>query len=388
MYGVYISRDGGATWAIKNNGLEDAYRYIQNDSDVNRLFNIGFSPNYASDGTLFASSSWKSSLKAQNRGERWQEKFLTSEAFQPPLLISPSPNYAEDETVYVCSRPNGYILKSTDGGVSFSLVGNVRLPVTLLRTSPDFTSDKTLYAGALDKVYESNDGGETWMSSSNLAGDVTSLAISSSKQDKVIFAGTKKGLFIRRNGGDVWSEFSGNADFTDDYIEAIFISPNYQQDQTVMTSVRGLGLFKSTDGGSTFVKVGDLISQNHQLSNFSSYFHAASEPILFSPSFAVDKTIYGYSEKEVLKSVNGGDTWQVITLPDPKSKSTLSYLYFYSLFFLERKLSVVLLFLGSVLFYLVFVYPGLERKVKFKKRHVRAGYALIVLSSTMFMLVL
>ena len=63
-------------------------------------------------------------------------------------------------------------------------------------------------------------------------------------------------------------------------------------------------IFKTIDGGTTFVEIGhDLINNNHFLSL-----------IKFSPAYSIDNTIYvaGY---ELFQSTDGGNTWKLIKRP-------------------------------------------------------------------------
>jgi hypothetical protein len=83
------------------------------------------------------------------------------------------------------------------------------------------------------------------------------------------------------------------------------ISSNYENDETLVISVRGRGLFKSENGGATFTEIGpDLIDNNH-----------AIEYVMFSALYAIDKTIYAASDEELFKSTDGGHTWEMITRP-------------------------------------------------------------------------
>ena len=85
------------------------------------------------------------------------------------------------------------------------------------------------------------------------------------------------------------------------------------------SDLRGRGLFKTTDGGKTFNKIGDDSLEFSRLSDVPS----AGVAIKFSPNYAKDRTIYGFGSAttEVFKSTDGGNTWNVIAVPNLKDDS-------------------------------------------------------------------
>ncbi|MEM9979898.1 MAG: hypothetical protein AAF808_19905, partial [Cyanobacteria bacterium P01_D01_bin.2] len=121
-----------------------------------------------------------------------------------------------------------------------------------------------------------------------------------------------EGLFQTQDGGATWAEVSG-AYGEQPYIEAVVVSPSYATDQTMLVSVRGQGLFKSTDGSSSFAPIGDAALPVSIVSNFES----SAMPLLISPGYAEDQTLYGFGsvQSEIFKSTDGGATWQSLALP-------------------------------------------------------------------------
>jgi photosystem II stability/assembly factor-like uncharacterized protein len=387
--GAYLSKDGGKNWEDINSGLEDLNRYLNRPHDINRLFSIVFSPNYGSDETIFTSA-WNTFFISKNRGRTWtnSNSLRTAKASEDSevsgsFFIVVSPNFASDRTIYL-GDINGSILESTDGGFNFSRIGNVAHPLYSLVISPNFTSDRTLYAGTYENVYKTVDGGKTWLSTSSntLWGENISevnigwqnpvnLAISPSyKTDGTVLAGTERGLFITENKGKSWRKLSKKTYGEDASIEAIAISPNYEKDKTFIISVEGRGLFKTVDSGNTFTEIGrDLTNQQNLLLNLKLFFGKAV-PLKFSPSYAIDRTIYGYSDKQLLKSIDGGETWESLKLPSSANKTALTHWYFRfrlfmnSLNFVSGKkiIAIIILLLGSSIGYLLFRYLKLKKK--------------------------
>jgi chitinase len=81
----------------------------------------------------------------------------------------------------------------------------------------------------------------------------------------------------------------------------------------VLVSTLGSGLYKSTDAGTTFVATGSSLLQNNVVVN--DYEWPTAAPIQFSPSYATDRTIFAFGEARVVKSTDGGATWQLLALP-------------------------------------------------------------------------
>jgi photosystem II stability/assembly factor-like uncharacterized protein len=313
--GAYTINNQGVNWKIKNSGLK-----------TTRLVDVTFSPAYSSDNTVFSGAK-NTLLKSTNGTDDWDAIGLPKiEGLGTPYptFIVLSPNFATDQTLYFATRRHG-ILKSIDGGLNSSIVwdGTGKLVNTLIM-SPNFLADGTLFASVWGKgVYKTEDGGRTWQPvnhgltfletwKSSTTSEVNSqnilLVISPDyKEDKTLFAGSAgaEGLFKTIDGGISWQKLAGTAFGSDGKIIGLAISPDYKNEQTLIISVKGKGLFKTGDGGLTFVKIGDeLIDNNHTI-----------ELIEFSPLYSTDNTIYAASLENTFRSIDGGDTWELLSRP-------------------------------------------------------------------------
>jgi photosystem II stability/assembly factor-like uncharacterized protein len=328
---IFISQDGGKTWRKSNKGLEVPRlfkSFAKPDQDPRRFFHIAFSPNYTSDKQIFATILWNNFLKSDNSGDSWKIIALDNpkgEALRG-MTIVPSPNYAADKIIYLGTQ-YGAIFRSTDGGENFKHLSKLKRhstnePLSLI-ISPDYATDRTLYASGLQGVYKTVDGGVTWQvmtEGTPLAGkynDHIRLAISPNYAvDSTVLAGTDDGFYITRNSGESWEELQSPAYGENVYIEDVAISPNYASDRTFLASTRGRGLFKTTDGGKNFRKIGNNSLEFSRLSDLPS----AGIPIQFSPAYAKDRTIYafGAAGTQVFKSTDGGNNWQVLDISAPE----------------------------------------------------------------------
>lgn len=327
LKGAYVSDDAGTTWRFANDGLLlDALGPGNGFAPVYRLHNIAFSPDYEHDGTVF-SATWTRLLKSTDRARTWTRIRVAAQPDTPTLrqfVIAVSPEFGADQTLFVGDRQGG-IYRSNSGGEegTWTHVGTLDGRIRSLVVSPDFADDGTVYAGTITGVYRSDDGGLTWKASGpSIQNEPTGrendpgalVAISPAYgTDGTVFAGTDHGLFVTRDRGESWMELTSGPLSGSDRIEAVAVSPDYQRDGTVLVSGGDSGLARSTDGGVTFEAVGsEIYEQNLLVADFS---NPTSMPIEFSPTYAIDDTIFAYAQSQVLRSTDGGDTWAVVELP-------------------------------------------------------------------------
>jgi hypothetical protein len=181
----------------------------------------------------------------------------------------------------------------------------------MLLLSPQFPGDPVMWASTDNGIRKSTDGGATWQPTGPAG--LTELAMSPNySTDGTVFAGTTAGLFVTRDKGLTWSKLTA-APLGSVRVKAIAVSPNFAADGTVLLSAGGSGLYKSTDGGRTFVATGASLIQSNLV--IADYEWPTSAPIQFSPSYAVDRTIFGFAEQNIVKSTDGGATWTVLNLP-------------------------------------------------------------------------
>jgi photosystem II stability/assembly factor-like uncharacterized protein len=343
--GACTTDDQGTTWAINNNGLR-----------TTRLSDITFSPSYQTDNILF-SASRGFLLRSTDRGSTWDKVALSctrdwttswrermnhvlkklgipsslrrrilltkiEREYPFATMLAISPSFASDGTIYFGTRMHG-IFRSVDGGLSASIVWDgMGRTITSLVISPDFASDKTLFASIRGAgIYKTVDGGDTWQPTNSgltfleawqspIVHQITKkdvrLAISPDyRTDKTVFGASSEGLFKSTDRGESWQEVEDPAYGEDGYIIGMAISPDYGNDETLIVSIKGKGLFATEDGGIIFTEIGsDLIDNNH-----------AIEYIVFSTSYATDRTIYAASDEELFRSTNDGSTWEAIARP-------------------------------------------------------------------------
>ena len=238
---------------------------------------------------------------------------LPPEATQQLFAVAVSPSYATDRTVFVGST-FGTVFRSTSGGAAgtWTRLGGVGGKVQSLLVSPAFPADPVLYAGTSTGIFKSGDAGLHWVRTGPAGPSM--LAISPNyRVDGTVFAATESGLFVSRNRGSGWTELSASPLSTSSQIATVAVSPNYATDRTVLVSVLGKGLYRSVDGGTSFTETAtSLFDDNFLISDFD---NPTAAPIQFSPAYGVDRTVFAMALTHIVKSTDGGHTWQVLDLP-------------------------------------------------------------------------
>lgn len=325
---IHISNDGGKTWKASREGLElpmftRSFQPVNANDDPRRYFDLAFSPNYEADETLWATLLWTKLARSQDAGTSWSITALPKE--QRGLTIVASPDFANDRTVYIATQ-QGHIYQSQDGGKAFerigqvpSLQGNYGPSIAI---SPNFPRDRTLFVTGDQGIYNSTDAGKTWkpIAENTALAEAGKMQIAISPsfgRDRTLFVSTSnQGLFRSRDGGETWNQQRTlpGLDVELPDLEAIAISPNYESDQTLLLSVLGVGLYKSEDAGQSFAKIADASLPLSRITNVPS----SGKPIVFSPNYANDKTIYGFGSagSEIFKSTDSGKTWNVLAIQD------------------------------------------------------------------------
>jgi len=346
LWGAFLSDDGGSTWRAINKGLRDPYA---RDEGLVRLFSVVFSPDYAADKTLFTST-WYDFFKSTDGGAQWR-RIPSVEAHKDVIanygsFIAVSPNLRDDGIVYLGTK-TGLIFRSNDAGESFVVLKNTKTMIGAVVVSPSFADDQTIFIGETRGIHCSRDAGRSWefsrliepalnfempvspaypeeattawkesILSQREKAFTIKIAISPAyATDKTVFAGTADGLRRSLDGGRSWQRLAGGGFDEHAYIEAVAVSPEFEQDETLVVSVRGRGHYRSRDGGDSFSEIGaDLATNNVLLAHYVGM-TPKFPSIVFSPAFASDRTLYGFSDTGLFRSVDGGTSWKALPTP-------------------------------------------------------------------------
>jgi photosystem II stability/assembly factor-like uncharacterized protein len=292
---IFKSVDGGASWVSSGEGLGYPIVHALAIAPGNsKILYAGTGSNGRFSGGVFKSTDGGSSWHAVGKDHR------TVHA----LAIDPSnPN-----TVYGSTFDG--LIKSTDGGDTWN-ESNHGLPTGIYSDPPialviDPSNPNTIYAGFLSSrdfpfggagLFKSRDGGATWQPiSDGLSGDVMTVAIDRSSSS-TIYAGSNRGVFKSTNGALNWSAVTRGMD-------AVSVRTLAVAHANTMYAGTDLGVFKSTDGGTSWSASG----LNPSAFGLPSYEGVSGLVLDPNNSDTIYACISGAGHG-VFKSIDGGASW-------------------------------------------------------------------------------
>jgi photosystem II stability/assembly factor-like uncharacterized protein len=287
--GVYKSTDGGISWMRSNRGLiaSNINSFVVDPHDSDTLWAVA---NYALVKSVDRGHTWNVALSDMVDSARW-------------VVVSP----ADPQTVYL-GRWDGQILRSRDGGESWTAAGDPASSTEVLKADP--RDPLTLWAtGNTGGIRRSTDGGDTWNTLSGPAsgGFYQDIAFAPSSPSTVYAAGNAFFNVILRStdAGSTWTALQNGLPPS---LGNLAIDP--LQAGTVYTVATSGDVYKTVDGGSTWNLA-------------SNVFHGLTVQWL---TVAPSGSIYAALRYDtVYVSENGGQTWSRLGVsPDPLSFTTLT----------------------------------------------------------------
>jgi photosystem II stability/assembly factor-like uncharacterized protein len=190
-------------------------------------------------------------------------------------------------------------------------VGPFGAPVLSLAQVPG--QPQVLFAGASSGLFKSSDGGASWMPLSLSLDEAVNAVVVIPGEPPVVLAASGNGIFRSADGGATWQtvpiEAGGNRIFE---FQALAVDPRqpatvYAGAGLIGDGATASGLFKSTDGGATFLPadrgIADSVVSAIAIDPFNPQIVYAASP---QPSILVSTQ----QPTGVLKSLDGGATWQ------------------------------------------------------------------------------
>lgn len=318
---LYKSTDAGLTWRSVESFQADPLSADNWTRSLQSVEEIRFAPHDPSQVWL---SDWWNVWRSANAGESWSQ---VHRGLQNTVINDIKSHPLNPEALYACVSDNG-LMVSLDGGASWKrrmngvLDGDAReLEISALNPSKMYLLAQPW--GRKDRVfvYRSLDGGLTWQEKGfpvpsqplpqlpYVDGLATNLELDPTSDDTLYVGTNGYGVFKSTDGGSTWTPSSSG--MTTPYIKgtgALVIRPGAPW--TLYASTQAGGVYRSTDGAGTWTPVSPA---------FPFTFGMAVDPK--NPN----RVLAARPEKRLIVSEDGGSRWKEIALPGDRPAHVTTY---------------------------------------------------------------
>ena len=146
-------------------------------------------------------------MRSHNGGDIW-DKCWAEQIRSPIVCFAASPRFNHDGVIFAGTQSDG-VLRSVDGGKHWALsnFGLRNFSALALAVAPGWGRREFMFLGTENGVYRSPNGGRAWKAAGLEGQVVQAIAVSPNfSEDKTVFAGTEsKGLFRSGDGGESWT---------------------------------------------------------------------------------------------------------------------------------------------------------------------------------------
>ncbi len=313
-----FSADGGTTWV----------RSSKEPTGGSKTY-VLMAPDFSSSGKAYAATSGSQSALSisQDGAIAWNQIALIDTDISTIVDLSPSPAYNQDNTLFMLTFGGSKhsLWRTLDGGNTWIRVLSSNLPtvdsLSFVELSPDYgnASQVVFLAGSsngLPSIWNSTDNGQTYTSRfafNPVTGASINIDTWAAVNDTTLFIGSFDGsnglIYQTTNSG---LSYTGGVTAGNQSLHSIALSPDYQQDKTLLVGNSNGWIFWSGDNGASFKPLpADATSPPL----------TGSVTVAFDPDFASNRTIYAAgdaADEGIYRFIIGTSTdWESIdsTLP-------------------------------------------------------------------------
>lgn len=301
--GVYMSADGGQTWVAKvavptAQGIKSLA-----GAKVYRIFTDPGDPN-----AMYMGTRGQGLFYTYNNGESWQ----AAGGMDGKFIYSVSVDPKDKCTVYVSDGT--HIYKTTDclrtWTTSFT---EVRPDQRFVAIAVDYGNSNTIYGAEIGgDVLRSTDGGASWSTINRFNHELRYLIADPNAPGRIYLASALKGLQRSDDSGNTWTDLSkGFANYTDGIsYNRMFLNPAQKNS---LFWVSKYGILRSDDAGATWTDL-KLLTPPGSVNIYSFGVDPANQQVLYYTG-----TILGDNNVNVRSTLyvssDGGKNWVTKKLP-------------------------------------------------------------------------
>lgn len=345
---VFRSTDGGTSWQLYKEGLTTDRQADDPRFKSPQFRHLRISGAYGIDETLFVGG-FDGLFKSTNGGLTWTEVQTASPEMVYTLGVSPESG--DGHTLAIVTYGAGvYTLDTEELSWTANNRGLVDVSATTVVFSPNYHSDDTMFLGFETAVMTSSDQGDHWeiakipryeariqvtdkgrslvqrildrlrmlitfKRSQNIKADVIAVSPDFANDRSVYFGTRYDGVYQSNDGGVSWSQV-----WKEKPISALAISPAFAVDSTLFASDRSEGIHRTTDEGATWRLVNNAVAAAPQQPSALLTFDPIRKdiPLVISPDFGSDGTVFAGSAQGLFKSKDAGESWRKLggVVPD------------------------------------------------------------------------
>jgi photosystem II stability/assembly factor-like uncharacterized protein len=316
---IYISKDGGSSW-IKSK------KEPTGGSDTEVLM----APDFANTGIIYAATSGDGSALSISRdmGSSWNQISLIDTAINNIVDFAPSLDASQINTLFMITAYMGQrhaFWRSINNGSTWERILCSNYPgvdiLGLVSLPPQYSTDcLTLFvygeSNGKPAIWESKDNGQSfrsWFTRDPATGAAFNIDVWAAANENTIYTGSFNGSqgMIYRTTNSGYS-YSAGATAGAYQLNSLALSPDFENDDTILVGNEMGGVYLSTDNGSSFQSLpADAISPplDGEIS------------VVFDPEFKSNHTVYAASNDAdggIYRFIIGSsDSWEEIddTLP-------------------------------------------------------------------------
>ena len=310
---VYRSSNGGKNW-------ETSRKPPTGETGTCVLM----SPDFTTSGLAYAASSGTDSAFSVSRdgGNTWNQSSLIDDIITAIIDMAPAPRYDDDATLFLITYGNGHSLwRSRNGGNKWERVFSTQIEdadiINRVSLPPEYGNDcRTVFvAGEINgqaAIWKSTDDGQDYRHRGNhdpITGAAFVIDAWVISDENTLFAGGYDGtngiVYKTINSGFFYSQAvtAGNQP-----LYSLALSPDYQQDRTILAGNTNGGVYWSENDGGYFQSLPPGADSPPLTGAIS---------VAFDPGFAKNRVVYAASDTAdsgIYRFVIGdSDKWEQIT---------------------------------------------------------------------------